>query len=51
MPDRNGLEVAKKIITNNSRQRIIFASAYIEDTEFNPGCEIEAKSKLPSQPL
>lgn len=32
MPDRNGLEVAKEIITNNCPQRIIFVSAYVGDT-------------------
>jgi CheY-like chemotaxis protein len=28
MPDRNGLEVAKEILTINPNQRIILASAY-----------------------
>jgi CheY-like chemotaxis protein len=32
MPDRNGLEVAKEILTTNPHQRIIFVSAYVEDT-------------------
>jgi DNA-binding response OmpR family regulator len=35
MPDRNGLEVAKEIITTNSHQRIIFVSAYVGDTFSN----------------
>ena len=32
MPDRNGLEVAKEIITINPHQRIIIASAYLVKT-------------------
>jgi len=32
MPKKNGLEVAKEIISLNPSQRIIFASAYVQDT-------------------
>ena len=32
MPDRNGLEVAKEIISTNSHQRIIFVSAFVGDS-------------------
>jgi CheY-like chemotaxis protein len=32
MPDRNGLEVAKEILTINPHQRIIIASAYLVKT-------------------
>lgn len=32
MPDRNGLEVAKEILTINPHQRIIIASAYLVNT-------------------
>ena len=32
LPDRNGLEVAKEILAINPHQRIIFVSAYVEDT-------------------
>jgi CheY-like chemotaxis protein len=32
LPDRNGLEVAKEILAISPHQRIIFVSAYIEDT-------------------
>ena len=32
MPLINGMEVAKEILTINSRQRIMFASAYVRDT-------------------
>lgn len=35
MPDRNGLEVAKEILTISPHQRIIFVSAYVEDTLSN----------------
>lgn len=32
MPDINGMEVAKEILTVNLHQRIIFASAYVKET-------------------
>jgi CheY-like chemotaxis protein len=32
MPKINGIEVAKEIFTVNQRQRIIFASAHVQDT-------------------
>jgi CheY-like chemotaxis protein len=32
MPKKNGLQVAKEIFELNSNQRIIFASAYVQDT-------------------
>lgn len=32
MPKINGIEVAKEILTVNSRQRIVLASAYLQDT-------------------
>jgi CheY-like chemotaxis protein len=32
LPDRNGLEIAKEILAINSRQRIIFVSAYVKRT-------------------
>jgi CheY-like chemotaxis protein len=32
LPDRNGLEVAKEILAISPHQRIIFVSAYVEDT-------------------
>jgi CheY-like chemotaxis protein len=32
MPRMNGLEVAKEILAVNPHQRIIFASAYLQDT-------------------
>jgi CheY-like chemotaxis protein len=32
MPQMNGMEVAKEILAVNPHQRIIFASAYIEET-------------------
>ena len=32
MPKKNGLEVAKEILTQVPKQRIIFASAYVENT-------------------
>jgi response regulator RpfG family c-di-GMP phosphodiesterase len=32
MPDINGMEVAKEILTVSPHQRIIFASAYVKET-------------------
>jgi CheY-like chemotaxis protein len=32
MPGKDGMEVAKEILTMNPNQRIIFASAYVKDT-------------------
>ncbi len=32
MPQKNGIEVAKEILVTNPRQRIIFASGYIQET-------------------
>jgi CheY-like chemotaxis protein len=32
LPDMNGMEVAKEILAVNPHQRIIFASAYVEET-------------------
>ena len=49
--DRNGLEVAKEIITNNSRQRIIFASAYIEDTVFNSIKKLKVPVEILRKPV
>ncbi|MGA8565736.1 MAG: response regulator, partial [Nitrososphaeraceae archaeon] len=31
MPDRNGLQVGKEILTINPHQRIIFVSAFVEE--------------------
>lgn len=51
MPDRNGLDVAKEIITHNSRQRIIFASAYIEDTVFNSIKKLKVPVEILRKPV
>jgi len=51
MPDRNGLEVAKEIITHNSLQRIIFASAYIEDTVFNSVKKLKVPVEILRKPV
>jgi CheY-like chemotaxis protein len=51
IPDRNGLEVAKEIITNNSRQRIIFASAYIEDTVINSVKKLKVPVEILRKPV
>ena len=35
MPGMNGMDVAKEILAVNPRQRIIFASAYVEETHLS----------------
>jgi CheY-like chemotaxis protein len=51
MPDRNGLEVAKEIITQNSRQRVIFASAYIEDAILNSVNKLKVPVEILRKPV
>ncbi len=49
MPDRNGLEVAKEILTINHHQRIIIASAYLVkiliDSIMEPSIPVEILEK------
>lgn len=53
MPKKDGLEVAKEILALNPSQRIIFASAYVEETlresikELNQVVELMQKPFLP----
>ncbi len=49
MPKRDGLEVAKEILAVNPRQRIIFASAYLDESKIET--ELTSDVKLLSKPL
>jgi CheY-like chemotaxis protein len=54
MPQMNGMEVAKEILAVNPHQRIIFASAYIQETVKDSegaqtGCRAIAKALLLSR--
>jgi CheY-like chemotaxis protein len=49
MPKRDGLEVAKEILAVNPRQRIIFASAFIDES--NIETELNSEVKLLSKPF
>lgn len=51
MPDRNGLEVAKEIITTSPHQRIIFVSAYLEDTLSNSIKELKIPVEIIQKPV
>lgn len=51
MPDRNGLEVAKEILATNPHQRIIFVSAYVEDTLSNSIKELKIPVKVLQKPV
>ena len=49
MPRRDGLEVAKEILAVNPRQRIMFASAYLDESKIET--ELTSDVKLLSKPL
>ncbi len=51
MPDRNGLEVAKEILTINPHQRIILASAYLEHALINSIKELNAPIEVLEKPI
>lgn len=51
MPDRNGLEVAREIITSNSHQRIIFVSAYVGDTFSNSVKKLKIPVEVLQKPI
>jgi CheY-like chemotaxis protein len=35
LPDMNGMDIAKEILEINSHQRVIFSSAYVQETSAN----------------
>jgi CheY-like chemotaxis protein len=51
MPDRNGLEVAKEILTINPHQRIILASAYLEHALIDSINELSVPIEVLEKPI
>jgi CheY-like chemotaxis protein len=51
MPDRNGIEVAKEILAISPHQRIIFVSAYVEDTLSNSIKELKIPVEVLQKPV
>ena len=51
LPDRNGLEVAKEILAISPHQRIIFVSAYVEDTLSNSIKELNIPVEVLQKPI
>ena len=51
MPDRNGLEVAKEILTVNPHQRIIIASAYLVKTLIDGIMELSIPIEILEKPI
>ena len=51
MPDRNGLEVAKEILTINPHQRIILASAYLEHALVDSIKELSVPIEVLEKPI
>jgi DNA-binding NtrC family response regulator len=51
MPGKDGMEVAKEILTINPEQRIIFASAYVKETLENSVKELKRVVELLQKPF
>lgn len=51
MPDRNGLEVAKEILTINPHQRIIIASAYLVKTLIDGIMQLRIPVEILEKPI
>ena len=51
MPGKDGMEVAKEILTINPGQRIIFASAYVKETLENSVKELKRVVELLQKPF
>ena len=51
MPDRNGLEVTKEILTINPHQRIILASAYLEHALIDSIKELSVPIEVLEKPI
>jgi CheY-like chemotaxis protein len=51
MPDRNGLEVAKEILTINPHQRIIIASAYLVKTLVDGITQLSVPIEILEKPI
>lgn len=51
MPQKNGIEVAKEILTVNPHQRIIFASGYIQETFLNSIKQLKQITEIMQKPF
>lgn len=51
MPQKDGMQVAKEILEMNPRQRIIFASAYVEETLEDAVKELKQVVELMQKPF
>jgi len=51
MPKANGIEVAKKILAENSQQRIIFASGYVHETFLDSIKELGQITEIMKKPF
>lgn len=51
MPDRNGLQVAKEILTINPHQRIIFISAFVEEWILDSTKELKVPPEFLQKPI
>ena len=51
MPGKDGMEVAKEILSINPNQRIIFASAYVKDTLVDSVKELKQAVELMQKPF
>ena len=51
MPKKDGMEVAKEILSINPNQRIIFASAYVKDTLVDSVKELKQAVELMQKPF
>jgi CheY-like chemotaxis protein len=51
MPDRNGLEIAKEILTINPHQRIIIASAYLVKTLIDGIMQLSIPVEILEKPI
>ena len=51
MPDRNGLQVAKEMLTINPHQRIIFVSAFVEEWILDSIKELKVTPEFLQKPI
>ncbi|MGB8101507.1 MAG: response regulator, partial [Nitrososphaeraceae archaeon] len=51
MPDRNGLQVAKEILTISPHQRIIFVSAFVEEWILDSIKELKVTPEFLQKPI
>lgn len=51
LPIKNGIQVAKKIIAKNSKQRVIFATGHLREILSGEGKELEVPLKIIEKPF